>query len=1044
MSRYLTPSKVALLCLVSLYTEGIVPNTSAVPILSFLVAHILPVRPGDSDKSSRAFNRDRNHAVSMDELEEVLAYHASSIPGRSVWDLLLRKMWSLDCCDALESFFADIHCIVEKPREELIYERDNGIVPVMDRMLLSRSSPLGAFVRRAQLEFTRLQFHDSVRLWRGFIKYRLPTYRAWARRHPSGGQSAVDANLAELGLDSGSYLGQVIYRNIEYDSDEEAGISTKDVEQLLIFQVEELQRIGGRVPDEVRDQLEYIISTGVTVPSMSHYIRFLDAWKAGDYPSSFDNLHRYFDYTVHSRDRSFYQYALLNLAILHADFGSYAEAVSAMQEAISIARESHDMNCLNFCMSWLYHFGKAFPEEMKHVQNTGMLGSEKEGLAFLKAKAKETESWGLLMGKKGESLASVFENVVKSSYLNLTKDLRTTMGPQLLLEASLFSRIGLTHIASLHCDIFRECYAKGAPVEDHLKIAYRSSQLRWSQKSNGSYRRYTAGRFTVTQNIGIHDIDLILQLSFLEIEFRLRRGHYTQAMAIVEDIAQSIQQENFDVLTQIRLLCYKARILEKTGLPQRGFSMAMRAASIAHRSRVLPGLWEAIRVLAVVLLSLHEFEAASEMMESIMPQVLELDDRYLTARSYSILVDANMGLAGECSSTSGGDGRNHKTADPLKKKEYVTRALAYIDCSYDEYEAIEDVLGQSRCLAAKPPGFFKKSTEELSRLTRIAWNTEALSTPTKPYKLLDFEDESSVASCKTMADRAVGGFSTADLDYVPATATEPAHARFHGSISTKLPNNWRVERTGYAAFRNRDKGYWLFGRLFWDVDPYTYLALRVKSDGRRYTINIQSDSIVETDIHQHRLYTRHHRVHGRPSEASSPLAAAAEASEVNDINDKLYPGGIPPSLSDIPPAETIISATTSGSAGWETVLLPFQSFVRTNYGMIIEPQHSLLKNRVKSIGIGLTDRVEGPYDLRIHRIWATNGISEEEIEEERRICGENALTVDEGVRTLWGSKKEAFPSAEQEAEDKKKDTQKVAEKKVTGTKGLKGLKEEWE
>jgi anaphase-promoting complex subunit 5 len=99
---------------------------------------------------------------------------------------------------------------------------------------------------------------------------------------------------------------------------------------------------------------------------------------------------------MHSTGRSFYQYALLNLAILQADFGCYSEAVSAMQEAIAIARESHDMNCLNFCMSWLYHFGKAFPGEMKDVQNTGMLGSEKEGLAFLKAKAKETEMWSLL------------------------------------------------------------------------------------------------------------------------------------------------------------------------------------------------------------------------------------------------------------------------------------------------------------------------------------------------------------------------------------------------------------------------------------------------------------------------------------------------------------------------------------------------------------------------------------------------------------------------------------------------------------------------
>lgn len=126
-------------------------------------------------------------------------------------------------------------------------------------------------------------------------------------------------------------------------------------------------------------------------------VRYLDAWRAGDYTSAFDNLHRYFDYTMHNNlDRSAYQFALLNLAIIQADFECFNEAISAVQEAVAIARESHDMNCLNFCMSWLYHFGKAFPEQMREAQNSGMLGNEKEGLAFLKAKSKETDMWSLL------------------------------------------------------------------------------------------------------------------------------------------------------------------------------------------------------------------------------------------------------------------------------------------------------------------------------------------------------------------------------------------------------------------------------------------------------------------------------------------------------------------------------------------------------------------------------------------------------------------------------------------------------------------------
>lgn len=112
--------------------------------------------------------------------------------------------------------------------------------------------------------------------------------------------------------------------------------------------------------------------------------------------TSFDNLHRYFDYTMQSRHRTFYQYALLNLAILQADFGCYGEAVTAMHETISTARENKDTACLNYSLSWLFHFGKAHPRELNNERQTGVLGTDKEALLFLKTKAREAGMWSLL------------------------------------------------------------------------------------------------------------------------------------------------------------------------------------------------------------------------------------------------------------------------------------------------------------------------------------------------------------------------------------------------------------------------------------------------------------------------------------------------------------------------------------------------------------------------------------------------------------------------------------------------------------------------
>ncbi|KAF4119840.1 NADH dehydrogenase [Geosmithia morbida] len=231
----------------------------------------------------------------------------------------------------------------------------------------------------------------------------------------------------------------------------------------------------------------------------------------------------------------------------------------------------------------------------------------------------------------------------------------------------------------------------------------------------------------------------------------------------------------------------------------------------------------------------------------------------------------------------------------------------------------------TRSLMAK--GLFGRSFDELARRSSIAFNSETIKGPQSNRQLYDFRSRDSISSCIVMCDDLIGGFSKSNLDPVDGDKdVGHPYARFHGSISTALPaDKPKIKRSGYAGFRTPDQSPTLFGRSFWDIDPYTYLALRVKSDGRSYLVNVQTDGVEPTDLHQHRLFAKN-------------------------------PGH------------------------WETIFVRWNDFVRTSYGFVVEPQTELLRQKVQTIGIGLTDRVEGPFDLCIDSIWATNDADEADVQ----------------------------------------------------------------
>lgn len=182
---------------------------------------------------------------------------------------------------------------------------------------------------------------------------------------------------------------------------------------------------------------------------------------------------------------------------------------------------------------------------------------------------------------------------------------------------------------------------------------------------------------------------MIFTIVTLEIDLHVRRRDYSEALSVLEKLASKLNDEEADIAQRIKIMTIKASIFDGAGMPQKAFSVAVRAANLAHRALLLPGLWEAVRAVGRILISIKEYDAAVNLLESIMPQVLECEDCDLAGRTFCFLADAHMGMAGQAKPGT------------LQRKERLTKALECIDRSFDEFSRIEDIKGLCEMMAKK-------------------------------------------------------------------------------------------------------------------------------------------------------------------------------------------------------------------------------------------------------------------------------------------------------------------------------------------------------
>lgn len=229
--------------------------------------------------------------------------------------------------------------------------------------------------------------------------------------------------------------------------------------------------------------------------------------------------------------------------------------------------------------------------------------------------------------------------------------------------------------------------------------------------------------------------------------------------------------------------------------------------------------------------------------------------------------------------------------------------------------------------------YLNRSTRYVLDNTAKILRMEGAKEPSRaPMTLFTFQTREDLKQFATGCDANIGGTSTLhfELDDSPernkGIAGAPSSARFWGEMRLDVRPELRGRiRGGYAGFRSKPRPS-LFGELCDDVSNHQFLALHLRLGGdprlrNSYFVNIQTDGPVTTDLWQHRLYFKR--------------------------ND----------------------------GGWEDIFIPFDNFILTNTGELVQHQITMFRERIRTVGISLlggNSGVSGTYDLGIHSIRAVN------------------------------------------------------------------------
>ncbi|KAH3671646.1 hypothetical protein OGAPHI_000351 [Ogataea philodendri] len=762
LTPILATSKIPILAMIMGYCYQKLPPSTIPPLLSTLVRLIEHNDPlEDQTELIKLYFPSLKEILSLIDTSITSFYTETSSKDlkeaksdvKIIHRYLLEVLWNITSLDMFHDFIASVNKLLidYQPGHK---KSDKRVHPAK---MLTSTSFLGRFVYNIAIAFEVLVFDETVELWNTFLKYREETRTLW---HELGGESA----LRSKSTPETPWQNQVLKNSGLLDHMPESFrpqvISQIDLAQMLEQQVQIMQRYSPPPPQSIKLILKLLSGSQRGLIPSAYYIEYLECWKQSDYEGSFNALHRYFDYMMSNKQQLFYHYALLSLATLHASFNSDEEALRAIDEAILVARENKDLDCLNYLLAWLFNFLKDRPHLYSKMENNT---TRDQILQFLKIKTKENRNWilqsmtfqyhALQYTLDGGPLHKILENITRASYILLNfeigANIRSTFVRNCQLTAATWNRVGVPALTKVYTKVALDACGPNLSIFDDLAIGMRRAVLEFENgEVDAALEMIKAYEKTVVNDISlmkiwqsrylllqtdlwlkkcrykpvsvlldrlqsqvddINDQDVYYELQLRKAQYEHKVGNHDTAVTIATDcIARTgIDEHAYNHYWYIEFRIFYALVLaESSSSPERAMSILLDSLSMARKSSLITLTVKGFIVLCELILKIDPTGSAGDaedILVKLMPLALQVGSLWMSSYGYYLLARVLMIKTTIATYTDG-----------TKKKDDFNKILEYLETSITGFKKMNDLMMMRRAFCVEKELATFSKYEELS------------------------------------------------------------------------------------------------------------------------------------------------------------------------------------------------------------------------------------------------------------------------------------------------------------------------------------------